>query len=89
MDSALNSSVYSVIPSFGIGRFWRLAMSQDLQNQTIKDAKTIREDLVDFHKLLEHPKLKPPLVDPVIENVLYNISLYFQMAILFLGDYYD
>ena len=24
-----------------------MAMSQDLQNQTIKDAKTIREDLVE------------------------------------------
>jgi hypothetical protein len=39
--------------------------------------------------LLEHPKLKPPLVDPVIENVFIQYFFVFPNSNLTLGDYYD
>lgn len=44
-----------------------MAVSEDLQNHSIKDAKTIREDLVES-VFATGTSLKPPVVNPVIRH---------------------
>ena len=59
-----------------------------MQNQTIKDAKTIREDLVET-QVAGTSKAETSLVDPVIEHVFIQYFFVFPNSNLTLGDYYD